>query len=58
MPSPDEPADARRQRAEDLMKAVAGGANLGDETLRMSNEFTDEWTARIAARVRALFRRG
>jgi len=40
------------------MKAVAGGADLGDETLRMSNEFTDEWTARIATRVRALFRRG
>lgn len=57
MPTPDEIADARQQRAEQVLKAVAGGADLGDETLRLSNEFTDEWTTRIANRVRALFRR-
>ena len=39
------------------MKAVAGGADLGQETLKMSNEFTDEFTARFSARLRRLFRR-
>jgi len=57
MPGPDDTVDARRQRAEEALRAVAGGADLGDETQRLSNEFTDEWTTRIAARLRALFRR-
>jgi len=57
MPTPDETADARRQRAEDLLRAVEGGANLGDETLKMSNEFTDEWTDRVKARLKRILRR-
>jgi hypothetical protein len=57
MPSPEENADARQKRAEDLLKAVAGGANLGDETLKMSNEFTDEFTERLKARVKRVFGR-
>ena len=57
MPTPDETADARRQRAEDLLRAVEGGANLGDETLKMSNEFTDEWTDRVKARLKRVLRR-
>jgi len=57
MPTPEEIADARQKRAEDLLKAVAGGANLGEETLRMSNEFTDEWTDRLKARLKRVFRR-
>ncbi|GAB3605388.1 hypothetical protein GCM10027413_07970 [Conyzicola nivalis] len=57
MPTPEETADARQQRAEELLKAVAGGANLGEETLKMSNEFTDEWTARFTARLKRIFRR-
>ena len=57
MPTPEETADARQQRAEELLKAVAGGANLGEETLRMSNEFTDEWTDRLKAKVRRIFGR-
>jgi hypothetical protein len=57
MPTPDETADARRQRAEDLLRAVEGGANLGDETLKMSNEFTDEWTDGVKARLKRILRR-
>ena len=57
MPTPEETADARRQRAEDLLRAVEGGANLGDETLKMSNEFTDEWTDRLKARFKRMLRR-
>ena len=57
MPTPEENADARQQRAEELLRAVAGGANLGEETLRMSNEFTDEWTDRVKAKVRGVFKR-
>jgi hypothetical protein len=50
-------ADARRRRAEDLLKAVAGGADLGQETFKMSNEFTDEFTGRVKARLKRVFRR-
>jgi hypothetical protein len=57
MPTPDETPDARQQRAEQLLRAVAGGANLGEETLKMSNEFTDEWTGRFTARLKRIFRR-
>ena len=57
MPTPDETADARRQRAEDLLRAVEGGANLGDETFKMSNEFTDEFTDRLKARLKRIVRR-
>ena len=39
------------------MKAVAGGADLGQETFKMSNEFTDEFTAKFTARLKRLFRR-
>jgi len=57
MPTPEENADARQKRAEDLLKAVAGGADLGQETLKMSNEFTDEWTDRVKARLKRVLRR-
>jgi hypothetical protein len=57
MPTPEESADARQKRAEDLLRAVAGGANLGEETLKMSNEFTDEFTDRAKARLKRIFRR-
>ena len=57
MPTPDETAAERRRRAEEAVRAVAGGADLGEETQRLSNEFTDEWTSRITQRLRAAFRR-
>ncbi|MEJ1156078.1 MULTISPECIES: hypothetical protein [Microbacterium] len=57
MPTPEESAAARKQRAEEVMKAVADGANVSDETLKLSNEFTDEWTSRIVARLKRTFRR-
>ncbi len=39
------------------MKAVADGGSLSDETFKLSNEFTDEWTSRIVARLKRIFRR-
>jgi hypothetical protein len=57
MPTPDENAEARRLRAEEAVRAIADGADPGAEALRLSNEFTDEWTDRIGARLRRLFRR-
>ena len=57
MPTPDETFDARRERAEDLVKSVSEGADLSDEAFKMSNEFTDEWTSRIVASLKRLFRR-
>jgi hypothetical protein len=57
MPTPDENAEARRLRAEEAVRAIADGPDPGAEALRLSNEFTDEWTDRIGARLRRLFRR-
>ena len=50
-------ADARRKRAEDAVRAIADGAQPGAEAFRLSNEFTDEWTARLAARLRRILGR-
>jgi hypothetical protein len=57
MPTPDENADERRQRAEEAIRAIANGADPGAEALRLSNEFTDEWTDRIGAHIRRILRR-
>ena len=56
-PDPEESADARRRRAEEAVRAIAEGAQPGAEAFKLSNEFTDEWTTRLAARLRRLFRR-
>ena len=56
-PGSDESADARRKRAEDAVRAIADGAQPGAEAFRLSNEFTDEWTARLAARLRRILGR-
>ncbi len=58
MPTPEETADAQRKRAEEVVQLLAaGGANLGEETLKLSNEFTDSWTSRISANLKRIFRR-
>jgi hypothetical protein len=57
MATPDENADERRRRAEGAIRAIANGADPGAEALRLSNEFTDEWTDRIGARIRRILRR-
>jgi len=57
MPAPEETADARQRRAEEAIRAIADGAHPGAEAFALSNEFTDEWTARLAARARRIFRR-
>ena len=56
-PGPEENADARRKRAEDAVRAIADGAQPGAEAFRLSNEFTDEWTARLATRLRRILGR-
>jgi hypothetical protein len=59
MPTPeDDAAETRRKRAEEAVRAIAEGADPGAEALRLSNEFTDEWTDRIGTRLRRIFRRG
>ncbi len=57
VPTPDETEDSRQKSAEDVMKAVAGGADVGEETFKHSNEFADEWTSRIVAKLKRIFRR-
>jgi hypothetical protein len=57
MTTPDETPDLRRKRAEEAVEAIANGADPTAEALRLSNEFTDEWTERLAARLRRIFRR-
>ncbi len=53
MPTPEE----QQQRAIAALQAVWAGGNLGEETQKLSNEFTDRQTARFAAWLRRLFRR-
>ena len=55
--APQEGTDARRKRAEEAVRAIADGAQPGAEAFRLSNEFTDEWTARLAARLRRILGR-
>ncbi|MGZ0710942.1 hypothetical protein ACWPKO_21715 (plasmid) [Coraliomargarita sp. W4R53] len=57
MSEPGESADARKKRADDVIKAVSDGANVGDETFKLSNEFTDEWTRSMVAKLKRIFRR-
>lgn len=47
----------RWERAEAVLRTGQDGGDLSAETLRLSNEFTDEWTARIRARLLKLLRR-
>jgi hypothetical protein len=56
MPTPEETADLRRERAEEAVRAVTNGADPTAEALRLSNEFSDEWVERLQARLRRIFR--
>jgi hypothetical protein len=48
-------AETQEQRAARTIRAIFAGGDLGAETLRLSNEFTDRQVARLKA---ALRRRG
>jgi hypothetical protein len=50
-------AAAQQARAMQALRAIESGADLGDETTRLSNEFTDAQTARMAGWFRRVFRR-
>lgn len=39
------------------LAAIQDGADLTEETMRLSNEFTDRHTARLTTWLRGLFRR-
>jgi hypothetical protein len=45
-------AARREARATQAIRAIMSGGDLSAETLALSNEFTDETTARIAKRLR------
>ena len=47
----------QHDRAEETIRAVSAGAHPGEEALKLSNQYTDEWLDRAASRVRRLFRR-
>ena len=48
---------SNEERAAAVIRAIAEGADPGEEAFRLSNSFTDSWTARAGAAVRRLFRR-
>lgn len=59
---PESPRERRRReaaeraarqelRAADAIRAIMSGGDLAAETLALSNEFTDQTTARIAGRL-------
>ncbi|MCS5734085.1 hypothetical protein [Herbiconiux daphne] len=47
-------AAEQEQRALQALESILTGGDLGDETLRLSNEFTDRHTARISQWFRRL----
>jgi hypothetical protein len=49
--------EERQARAEAALTNIFNGANLGEETLKLSNEFTDEMTGKAWAFVDRIFRR-
>jgi hypothetical protein len=59
-PTPATPAELerlQRERAEATIRAVSAGANPAEEAFKLSNQYTDEWVGRTAAKLRRLFRR-
>jgi hypothetical protein len=42
-------AAAQEERAREALAAILNGGDLTDETTRLSNEYTDEQTARLGA---------
>lgn len=45
-------AETQEERALRAMQAIWGGADLGEETMKLSNEFTDRHTARFTGWIR------
>jgi hypothetical protein len=59
MPQPDEPRpETQEERAMRALQAVWDGADLTEEAMKLSNEFTDRQTTRFTTWVRRLLRRG
>lgn len=50
-------AAEQEQRALAALASIHAGADLGEETLALSNEFTDRQTARVRAWLRTRFAR-
>lgn len=50
-------AEAQEERAMQALDSILRGGDLGEETLRLSNEYTDGQTARFRAWLRRLARR-
>lgn len=48
----------QEKRALEALASIHAGGDLGEETLALSNEFTDRQTARVRAWLRARFTRG
>jgi len=53
---PDEP-ETQEERAMRALAAIWGGADLTEEAMKLSNEFTDRHTSRFTDWMRRLFRR-
>jgi hypothetical protein len=47
-------AEAQEERALQALDSILHGGDLGEETLRLSNEYTDGQTARFRAWLRRL----
>lgn len=48
-------AAEQEKRALDALASIQAGGDLGEETLALSNEYTDHQTARFRAWLRGLF---
>ncbi|MFS0732299.1 hypothetical protein ABC304_09870 [Microbacterium sp. 1P10UB] len=63
MPQPADPLDhfrveTQEERALRALEAIKNGGDVTAEAFRLSNEFTDRHTARLADWMRTLLRRG
>ncbi len=51
------PAETQEERAMRALQAIWGGADLTEESMKLSNEYTDRHTARFTAWVRRVIGR-
>ncbi|RFA09168.1 hypothetical protein B7R54_07970 [Subtercola boreus] len=55
--APKTTAEQREARAEETLRRIFAGGDLGAEATALSNDFTDEYTGRLRAGLRRMFRR-
>jgi hypothetical protein len=53
----EDPDETQEQRAMRALQNILNGANVTDESMKLSNEYTDRQTAKLSAWFRSIIRR-